>query len=247
MKQDFENNILYEDPQIIVCHKPAGIPVQSSRIGVPDMVSLLKNHLAASQRSSASSRNPAAGHSPAAAAALLPAAILLPAHPILASSTGWTSLWRGLSSSPKPLPRRRNCQDSSPHPDSANITLLLSKGNRKGLGYIGRLPRKRRAYQFLPRVRKGNFRGKTGKAQLPGARFPERTQSSGDPPRYRTPSSDPRPDGPSGMSPDRRPQYGQKESTETAPALCCKLEFRHPKDGREMCFELPAEARPSLL
>ena len=66
MKQDFENNILYEDPQIIVCHKPAGIPVQSSRIGVPDMVSLLKNHLAASQRSSASSRNPAAGHSPAA-------------------------------------------------------------------------------------------------------------------------------------------------------------------------------------
>ena len=51
MKSDIENHILYEDPQIIVCHKPAGIPVQSSRIGVPDMVSLLKNHLAASQRS----------------------------------------------------------------------------------------------------------------------------------------------------------------------------------------------------
>lgn len=40
-----ELNILYEDKDIIVCVKPAGIATQSSRIGVPDMVSLLKNHL----------------------------------------------------------------------------------------------------------------------------------------------------------------------------------------------------------
>ena len=38
--------ILYEDPQIIVCVKPAGIPTQTKKIGLPDMVSLLKNHLA---------------------------------------------------------------------------------------------------------------------------------------------------------------------------------------------------------
>lgn len=38
-------DILYEDKDIIVCVKPAGIATQSSRIGTPDMVSLLKNHL----------------------------------------------------------------------------------------------------------------------------------------------------------------------------------------------------------
>ena len=35
--------ILYEDPQIIVCVKPAGIPTQTKKIGLPDMVSLLKS------------------------------------------------------------------------------------------------------------------------------------------------------------------------------------------------------------
>lgn len=38
-------NILYEDSHIVVCIKPAGVPTQSSRVGAPDMVSLLKNHL----------------------------------------------------------------------------------------------------------------------------------------------------------------------------------------------------------
>lgn len=37
--------ILYEDAQIIVCYKPAGIPTQTAKLGTPDMVSLLKNHL----------------------------------------------------------------------------------------------------------------------------------------------------------------------------------------------------------
>ena len=37
--------IIYEDKDIIVCHKPAGIPTQSSRIGTKDMVSIFKNHL----------------------------------------------------------------------------------------------------------------------------------------------------------------------------------------------------------
>lgn len=38
-------DILYEDQDIIVCLKPAGIPTQSSHIGTPDMVSILKNHI----------------------------------------------------------------------------------------------------------------------------------------------------------------------------------------------------------
>lgn len=37
--------ILYEDKDIIVCHKMAGIAVQSARIGEKDMVSMLNNHL----------------------------------------------------------------------------------------------------------------------------------------------------------------------------------------------------------
>ena len=40
--------ILYEDKDIIVCDKPAGIPVQTRRFGQPDMESILKNHLASS-------------------------------------------------------------------------------------------------------------------------------------------------------------------------------------------------------
>lgn len=38
-------DILYEDKELIVCRKPAGIPTQSSRIGTQDMVSILKNYL----------------------------------------------------------------------------------------------------------------------------------------------------------------------------------------------------------
>lgn len=38
--------IVFEDEHILVCIKPAGIATQSSRIGSPDMVSLLKNHIA---------------------------------------------------------------------------------------------------------------------------------------------------------------------------------------------------------
>jgi len=36
--------ILYEDRDIIVCEKTAGIPVQTAKIGTPDMVSILKNY-----------------------------------------------------------------------------------------------------------------------------------------------------------------------------------------------------------
>lgn len=38
--------ILYEDGAVLVCHKPAGLAVQTARVGQPDLVSRLKNHLA---------------------------------------------------------------------------------------------------------------------------------------------------------------------------------------------------------
>lgn len=37
--------ILYEDKDIIVCHKMAGLPVQTGKIGATDLVSELKNYL----------------------------------------------------------------------------------------------------------------------------------------------------------------------------------------------------------
>lgn len=37
-------NILYEDEWLLVCEKEANVPVQSSRVGVRDLVSILKNY-----------------------------------------------------------------------------------------------------------------------------------------------------------------------------------------------------------
>ena len=53
--------IIYEDKDIIVCHKPAGVPTQSSRIGTKDMVSILKNHLIKNTAKKTSSRQPVEG------------------------------------------------------------------------------------------------------------------------------------------------------------------------------------------
>ena len=38
--------ILYEDAQLIVCYKPAGIATQTKELGQKDMVSILSNHIA---------------------------------------------------------------------------------------------------------------------------------------------------------------------------------------------------------
>lgn len=42
--------IVYEDEDILVCYKPAGLAVQAGRVGQADMVSELKNYLAGRQR-----------------------------------------------------------------------------------------------------------------------------------------------------------------------------------------------------
>lgn len=55
MNPDIRTLILYEDTHILVCHKPAGLPVQSARVGTADMESLLKNHLASSRKKQAKS------------------------------------------------------------------------------------------------------------------------------------------------------------------------------------------------
>ena len=40
-----EDMIIYEDREILVCYKEAGIPVQSANIQVQDLESMLKNYL----------------------------------------------------------------------------------------------------------------------------------------------------------------------------------------------------------
>lgn len=44
-------NIIYEDKDILVCRKPAGLPTQSAKITVPDLVSELRNYLAEKKES----------------------------------------------------------------------------------------------------------------------------------------------------------------------------------------------------
>lgn len=50
-----QTKIIYEDKDIIVVYKPAGIAVQSARIGQPDVESELKGHLAAKERQAGAS------------------------------------------------------------------------------------------------------------------------------------------------------------------------------------------------
>lgn len=44
------NRILYEDNDIIVCHKPAGIATQTARVGQADMASEITNYLSATMK-----------------------------------------------------------------------------------------------------------------------------------------------------------------------------------------------------
>ena len=53
--------ILYEDKHIIVVHKPAGIAVQSCRVGQADVESELKNYLAADGKGSQKGKQPYLG------------------------------------------------------------------------------------------------------------------------------------------------------------------------------------------
>ena len=44
--EEIRERILYEDDQILVFHKPAGIAVESARVTQPDLIGMLKFHLA---------------------------------------------------------------------------------------------------------------------------------------------------------------------------------------------------------
>ena len=46
MSYEEQVEYLYEDEHILVCRKPAGLAVQSARLGTMDLESMLRNHLA---------------------------------------------------------------------------------------------------------------------------------------------------------------------------------------------------------
>ena len=48
-EEALKTEVIYEDKSIMVCYKPAGLAVQTAKIGRQDMVSELKNHLAQSK------------------------------------------------------------------------------------------------------------------------------------------------------------------------------------------------------
>ena len=56
-----KEQILYEDHDIIVCHKPAGIATQTAKIGQPDMVSEVMNYLSVSKEGTAGNETKISG------------------------------------------------------------------------------------------------------------------------------------------------------------------------------------------
>lgn len=54
---NIQDYILYEDQQILVCQKEAGIPVQTARMSQMDLESALKNYLASKKQHQGSKKN----------------------------------------------------------------------------------------------------------------------------------------------------------------------------------------------
>ncbi len=53
--------IIYEDEDILVCHKPSGIATQTKRLGQKDMESILKNYIAVNNRKAGRTQPPYIG------------------------------------------------------------------------------------------------------------------------------------------------------------------------------------------
>ena len=53
--------IIYEDEDILVCRKPAGIATQTKRLGQKDMESILKNYIAVNNRKAGRTQPPYIG------------------------------------------------------------------------------------------------------------------------------------------------------------------------------------------
>ena len=64
-----KTRIIYEDDQVIVCHKPAGLATQTARVGQPDVVTELKSYLTRQERNRTASGAASGGRTKAPAGA----------------------------------------------------------------------------------------------------------------------------------------------------------------------------------
>lgn len=235
MKTDIKTCIQYEDSQIIVCRKPAGIPVQSSKIGTPDMVSLLKNYLAASQRSTVSGHNTSSDRHSASASPYL--AVI---HRLDQPVSGLL-VFAKTPAAAKELSRQLTTCGfgkyylavviGKPNKTSDTLENYLIKDGRTN---TSRVCRKETAGAKLARLsyRTLDFRNGCSLLEIhldTGRHHQIRVQMAhlGCP-----------------LVGDRK--YGQRESLGSLQLCAYKLEFRHPQDGRKMSFELQRDVRPQL-
>lgn len=220
-----EPRIIYEDRQIIVCRKPAGIPVQSSRVSTPDMVSILKNHLV--QERASKSRKPAcAGQPPYLAVihrldqpvegllvfAKTPAAARELNRQLTSSGFGkhYLAVVRGIPSPPEAdlmdylvkdgrSNTSRVCTAETPGARPARLHYRLAETYGEGSG----------TYSLLE-IRLDTGRHHQIRVQMANLGCP--------------------------LAGDRK--YGEKGSSGPLMLCACGLVFRHPGDQREMRFEL---------
>lgn len=222
MKQEIKNLILYEDAHIIVCHKPAGTPTQTNRIGTADLVSLLKNHLASG---ASPSRAGKARRNPDRTYLALIHRLDQPVSGIL--------VFAKTPSAAKELNRQLTggafgkyylaVVSPVPAADSGTLEDYMVKDTGRNLSRVcsadtpgARLARlhyhilNSRGDRALLEIHLDTGRHHQIRLQMAHAGFP--------------------------LAGDRK--YGNKNSTEPLRLCACKLEFVHPATGEPMCFTL---------
>ena len=227
MIPDMNSLILYEDAQIIVCHKPAGLAVQSARIGSQDLESLLKNHISETLRTSGhSDHSPGRRQSPAPYLAVIHR-LDQPVEGLLVfakTPKAAKELNRQLTTSgfgKHYLARVAGC----PKQTGGILENYMAKDSRTNTSRI--------CQKDTPGARLARLTYKVIKADEKNALI-EITLDTGRHHQIRVQMAHigcP-------LIGDRK--YGGKESTGPLRLCAYKLEFRHPADGREMIFQLPA-------
>ena len=244
-----EPRIIYEDKQIIVCRKPAGIPVQSSRVSTPDMVSILKNHLV--QERASKSRKPSCTGKPPYLAVIhrldqpvegllvfakTPAAARELNRQLTSSGFGkyYLAVVRGIPSPSSGFGKYYLAVVRGiPSPSEADLMDYLVKDGRSNTSRVctAETPGARPArlhYRLAETYGEGSGTSSLLEIQLDTGRHHQiRVQMAnlGCP-----------------LVGDRK--YGERENSGPLMLCACRLVFRHPGDQREMSFELTLSDLP---
>lgn len=238
MARTISPDIIYEDPDIIVCRKPSGIPVQSARISVPDMVSILKNYLSSATAAGKSSAT-RTGNSYLAVVHRLDQPVegllVFAKTPAAAkdlnrqlTSHGFRKYYRAVVTG-IPEPAEGTLEDYLVKDGRTNTSRVCTKDTPGA--------KQARLHYWTEEIFK-NTEPATSRIRIlldTGRHHQIRVQMA----NHGCPLAGDRKYGKAlpGIS-------GSDGSTKKdAVRLCaCRLEFRHPRDGRRMVFELPDES-----